>query len=344
MTGVSGVEQKVLDRIQKLLNMASHKETPPAEAANAARMAQDLLLQHGLSADVVGEASTEGSGAREDTKQRGGTYKYQRKLWGAIAELNFCMYWCARMWGLHDFRKNSGREMRHGYAFKHRLVGKRVNIAATKAMAGYLEEAIHRITLEWCQKGKHGYYSAMATAFKEGMASDFVDRLKQRRRHLMKEEERKQADAERQANDSATVSTATGLTIATLAKSEEQANYDFIHGDGAWARSKADMAAFYKEREAISEEYRRDLEAITKEAADNLDKFRREEAKLRARYKERGWLFSSVNRTTRFRGDKYKSDGREDSWAFSAGRESAKNISLEQQVDKAEVSGLIGRS
>ena len=88
--------ERVVEKVRKLLSLAA-KNTNEAEAASATAKAQELLVAYNLDMSAIGEGGE--SGAREDAKQRGGMYIYERKLWQQIAELNFCFYFIVRELG-----------------------------------------------------------------------------------------------------------------------------------------------------------------------------------------------------------------------------------------------------
>src|SRR5262245_16004988 len=130
--------QKAVDRIYKLLQLAA-KNPNEAEAAAATAKAQEYLAAYNLTvARVEASASGATSGKRLDEAVRGGFYKYQRRLWEAIADLNFCMYWTLLVRVKEDSviarrRRQMGRPP--GWTHEHRLVGRQINVIATQNMA-----------------------------------------------------------------------------------------------------------------------------------------------------------------------------------------------------------------
>src|SRR5688572_7614826 len=86
---------KIIEKIEKMLRLANNAGTE-AEAATAAQMAQAMLAEHNLSmADVD---ITRGQGARPDVARikeqtkKVALYQWQRTLWAAIAQVNYCWY------------------------------------------------------------------------------------------------------------------------------------------------------------------------------------------------------------------------------------------------------------
>lgn len=307
-------QRSAIEKIQKLLNLAA-KNPSKEEAAAAAAKAQKLLTQYNLDTSVV-ERESGVDGKRADEKLQGGIYKHQRALWAAVARLNFCYYWTQESMEERLINKTHIPKMKWGRTFKHRLVGRKVNIAATIAMAGYLEQAIHRICLDRCQAGRIGFFSNWATSYRKGCARALVDLLDERRDTILSEEAKKAARARRAANYDGRVSTATGLTVAAYSKSEEEANYDFLCGEGAWAKRLAARAEAAKEREEEERRYTAWAKAHPEEA-------RQQEEEARKGRRGRGRV--SYGRSSR---------DNVDSQAFYTGVDEAKaKISLDQQVD-----------
>lgn len=120
----------------------------------------------------------------------------------------------------------------------------------------------------------------------------------------------------------ATASSSTALTISSVRKSEEDANYDVIYGEGWSARRAARIAA-----QAAAD--RAEREAYTKWAAENPEEAAKKEAE--ARKKERR------------RRPSYGRQEKERDWgAFSAGSEAGAQISLDQQVSRRDERALPG--
>jgi hypothetical protein len=318
-------EVKAIATIQKLLNLSTHKNTPPHEAAAAAAKAQKLLLEHNLEASALDRGDAD-DGAREDALQRGGIYKYTRELWEAVAKLNFCFYWTQTSWERRKTAR-SGEQERYGITFRHRLVGKKINVAMTQAMATYLEQAIHRLCVEWCREGKHNYMHTDAMAFREGAASVVMHKLAERRREVLDAEDLNLRRAAEAAAKAGMGSTSTALTIAGLAQREEDANRDHLYGEkGYSARMRA-------EAQARAEERRRERDHYTQWAKNNPEAAREAEEQAYEIQKKEGWY--KVGRSGG--GSRYKQPTKEEmrqsNYAFSVGRKVGEKISLDQQME-----------
>lgn len=316
--------QRAVGQIEKLLKLAA-KNPNQAEAASAAAKAQELLARYNLDMAIV-EQNSGDTGKREDAKLKGGLYHYQRDLWRAVADLNFCLYW-----NMYVFDKNKTRiqkrkyydweDHKHkvertrvtgGYTFQHRVVGRKVNTASTRVMAEYLQQAIERLTRERFSDPKD-YFTRSATSYREGMAEEIIGKVYERRKYLLAAEKRKERETQRAKADGN--AKGTGLTIAGLAKSEHDANIDFIYGEGTsaeWARDRAEAAAERERREA---EYTKWAKENPTEAAELEEKERNKRRSYGARdYKDR------------------KGDNRD--WSmYTAGREAGKKIGIDPQAE-----------
>lgn len=303
--------EQVIDKIQKLLNLAA-KNPNEAEAASAQAKAAELMLKHNLDVGTV-EREGGGSGKRELANIEGGFYQWQRDLWGAVASLNFCRYWSQRFI-VHV--KGARRKYADGTTYKadidvyrrrHALIGRTVNVRATEVMATYLERAVARAVEE---RFPGRPFAEGSGSYREGIAYKLAQRLRARRREIVAKE---QADADRAAR--AGVSTATALTVTSYAQSEEDANTDFRFGEGTAAEWRA-------QRAAQAEAARAEREAYTKWAAENPEEARKKEETERKKEERR----ARTSSRERFGG--VKDDG-----MFWAGADAGEKISLDPQVD-----------
>lgn len=336
----------VLDRIVKLLKLAGNNPNSH-ESASAAAKAQEIMTQYNLDMGSIERKSGAADDKREKEAVEGGFYKYNRDLYAAVAALNFCMHWIGE--GMVPFDKENAtnaqmRDWRNAGKpenFKtlrkiHQLIGRRVNVAATKVMASYLEQAVERILREEMEAYNYGsnmLYSKWAMSFREGAVANLVERI-QEERDRAEEERAKKAKAEktRAAHPSAAPSTSTALTLTDYTKSEEIGNYDARYGEGAWARKLANDAKWMAEYKAESERYNLDLR-MDKEGMECLEIFH---PKLFAKIKEAERREHEKNEARWERESRRSRSGpREksvDYRAYEAGRERANEISLNQQI------------
>lgn len=259
-------QRKAIDIAEKLFRLAGKNQNEHESAAATAK-AMDVLAKANLDMSIMEQNSGASAGKREDTKFEGGLYQYQRDVWGAVAKLNFCFYWNQYNWD-KDKPKSRRFPSGGGYRFQHRVVGRIVNVVSTKNMATYLLTAIERITRERYPEPSQ-FFTRSANSFREGLAETVIGKIHDRRRHLLREDEKLQRDAKRAAEklEREGVSTSTALTLSTLQKSEHDANVDFMYGEGTsaeWAQDAAEAAAA---REKEEREYTAWAKAHPEEAA-----------------------------------------------------------------------------
>lgn len=321
--------QKAVEQVEKLLRLAG-KNSNQNESAAATAKAMEILAKYNLDMSIV-EQNSGDKGRREDTKFAGGLYQYQRDLWRAVAELNFCLYWNQYS---HDPNKKSNsarakrrRELglsdRGGYRFEHRVVGRTVNVTGTRVMAEYLLGAIERLTRERYPEPSQ-FFTRSATSYREGLAESVIDKIADRRRDILKKEQLVERAAKKRADDAARagVSTATTLVLSTYTKSEEDANIDFVYGEGTsaqWAQQEAEHAA---KRKREREEYTAWAAANPEEAA------KKEEERRKSRR-------SSWN--AGMGGDRKQRDNS----AYYSGMDKGKEISIDPQTDGRKTRGLL---
>jgi hypothetical protein len=325
--------RKVMERIAKLFQLAE-KNPNKEEAASAMSKAQELLAAYNLDMATI-EKNTGESGKRLNEKVTGGMYRYQRQLWEHIAELNFCMYWTVLVRtkeGTPQWKR--GRKFTH----EHRVVGRMVNVIATRNMGSYLENVITRLCIERMgDEGRSGFYSSWAIAYREGIADSVMQKVRQRRRGQQEEEQRKADEAAERAQR-AGISVATTLTLKGVAEAEEIANYDFLHGEGAWARREAAREEREKRwAEERAEQARAEAEAEKVYAAwalANPEEAAKEAEKERkaARQKEQRRSYRGGS-GFRYSGRPSKEEQRKESSAYWSGRDAGKSVSIDPQAE-----------
>jgi hypothetical protein len=340
MQDLDADQKSVLARVEKLLRLAD-KNSNEAESAAAAAKAQELLLAYNLDAALLDQAGNADTGKRADEKLRGGNYKYSRGLWAAVAELNFCLYWSTQKSMIDKKRKRDPwtGELRmtdiHKTRWHHRLVGRLVNIEGTKATAGYLEEAIERIVRERIGHQANLLFSNWAVSYRNGAAARIREKIWDRRQEMIRDEEARMREAaERAANDAARAghSTSNAISIASVTKSEREANADFLYGEGFSARQASRRAAQAKAQREAEEEYTRWAAAHPEEARK-----RAEEARKEAEARERRW--ASRPSRSRYGGKSDKTDYS----AYNAGYDAAESISIDPQLGDGNAQKKIGR-
>lgn len=275
----------VVARVEKLMRLAA-KNPNENEAAQATAKAMELLAAYNLSMEDVAEHGEDSGGVRKQEALEGGQHDWEQALWRAVAELNFCMYWHQSRFvvtPLGRFQEwRNGRFVKGLYRHQHNIVGKKVNIAATNAMASYLQAAIERLTRERCVPAKIGLHTRWATSFREGLTFGVVGKLHDRRADLLSEERKKQREAEERAMQAATdgASTSTAITLSSYSKEEHEKNFDFRFGEGAYAEQMAERARRAEAKRKADEEYTRWAAENPKEAAKEEKRRQRERDRI----------------------------------------------------------------
>lgn len=317
----------IIDRVRKLLALAERKQGNEAEAAAAAAKAQELLALYNLSMSTVEQSPQDGK--REDARVRGGMYHYERDLWRAVAELNFCFYFHSWRWRTQSTKYGPVQRRQ----FMHRVVGRQVNSQSTIAMSGYLQQTIERLCRERLATShapgdiNSQYFSSWAVAFREGAAERVMEKLRDRRRDL----EQKQAAEAKARAARAGASTATALTLQGLAEQEADANTDFLYGEGTSAKRAARQAERAKAEEEADAAATAWAAANPEEAAAQAKKEAAESRKYWAR---------RANSRTRYRAP----DGREvrqNSGAYAEGWDAGAKVGLDPQTEQKQAPRLV---
>lgn len=273
-------DDAVIERIQKILALGRRGGTE-AEASSAMAKAQQMLADYNLDIATVERGGRAGDARREQAAALGGMYHYQRELWRAVAELNFCAYFTSGSF----VRRRVAGVVRSAWVAKHAFVGRVVNTRATLHMGEYLEGEIERLCREALEPRvvvagavsaqkqiQSAYYSSWACGFREGAADRVVEKLAERRKQQIRADELRARRAAKMAGQS----TSRALTLGTLAQQEEAANYDFQWGEGSWAEKLADEAAASERRRRRDEEWTRFKKENPEEARAMEEKARKE--------------------------------------------------------------------
>lgn len=268
----------VIEKVQKILALG-RRGGSEAESEAAMAKAMALLEEHNLSLATV-DSHVAGSARREKAAQAGGQYVYQRNLWKAVCELNFCMYLSE-----HKFVRYGSRDVLRRF---HLVVGRVVNAQTAIALATYLEGVTDRLCRERLTVRSGAgvtpgdlnaqFYSSWAVSYRVGIADRVIEKLKERREERLAAEHTAKAAADR-----AGTSTSQAVTLSTYVDKETDANIDFLHGEGTAAEWAADRAEIAAERRA-------DEDAYTAWKAENPEDARNE-TKRRKFWTDRGYTF-----------------------------------------------------
>lgn len=122
------VEDKVLERIKKMIALGNDSAATEGERETALRMAYNLLAKHNLSiSDLPGDQSNE---VRERQDIVISADKWARSLAHAVAKLFFCKYF-------YSSTGTSGKD-------KHCFVGRQSNVITARYMSEYLIKSVKR--------------------------------------------------------------------------------------------------------------------------------------------------------------------------------------------------------
>jgi hypothetical protein len=126
------------------------------------------------------------------------------------------------------------------------------------------------------------------------------------------------------------------LTLKSVAESEEAANYDFLHGEGAWARKQKAIEEAEKrwaERRAEQAKAEAEAERVYAEwAAANPEEAAKEAEKERKKARQKAQRRALGGGGFRYRQES-ASEKRRDSSAYWSGRDAGKDVSIDPQTD-----------
>lgn len=317
----------IIRKIQRLLALGQSPNE--AEANLAMAKAQELLAKHNLEMAMVTDAVVAGGTTqaapekREKARiSRSAQYQWQRNLWKAIAEANFCWHSIVEV---YDGKRGEGKRSKVPVK-RHMIIGRESNVIAVRLMGEYLEDTMERLLITVGGFSNQERLGRSAISWKTGCADRLVERIE-----AQAEERKRESDATRPEG----TSTSTAIVLRDVYQSEYQANYDCKYGEGAWARKllrDAEWEAGQAERQAKAEAERIQaekewLEYLQTETPEQKKAREKEEAKQRlreARASERMWRSWERQR----RAEARKTDSR----AYDAGNQAGSNISLNAQV------------
>ncbi len=319
----------IIRKIQKLLALGQSPNE--AEAALAMARAQTLLAKYNLDCAMVTETHVAGGtvGAPEEKREktrisRSAQYRWQRDIWKAIAEANFCWHSIVEV-----FEGKRGKGTSKVRVKRHMILGRESNVIAVRLMGEYLEDTMERI-LPYPNSER---LSRAAISWKTGCAARLIERIEQQA------EERKQADV-RPAGESTAL-----VLLRDVYQREYAANYDFRYGAGAHARRLLQDAewqqgqAAREERARIEQEKKEKewLEYLQNESPEQKRAREKKEANERLR-QERAW----ERQTRSWERERIREASRLDRSAYRSGRSAAESINIGAQVKETEKGKQLG--
>lgn len=316
---LSAEQEGIIAKVEKLLSLARNNPNEN-EAESATAKAMELLAAYNLDMAQIGKP--QGSN-RKDQKLKGGLYSWQRNLWNAVAELNFCRYWFIR--GLTK-----------GSAYEHRILGRTENVIAMKVMAEYLQDTVERLAVEYGKKAYPGAsrFIKELIIYREGVAYRLAERLRELRRQRINEERRKQEEAKTRHSHGGFA-----LVLADVIQTEDDLNNDYIMG---WEPgTTANNRAAEKERQRLA------MEAYEKKMAEQAewDRLHPEEAAKRKKANDEYWAKvmaedakkAKRRKTAAARPQRMsRAEQRMSTHEFYAGYNKGDEVGLGQQIDHNE--------
>ncbi len=318
-TILNAEQEGIISKVEKLLALARNNPNEN-EAQSATEKAMELLAAYNLDMASIGKQTSN----RKDQKLKGGLYSWQRELWNAVAQLNFCKYWFIR-------------GLARGQSYEHRILGRVENVASTKVMAEYLQDTIERLATDYGKKAYPGAsrFIRELIIYREGMAYRIAERLRELRRQRINEERRKQEEARTRHSHGGFA-----LVLADVIQTEDDLNEDYLHGlePGTTGKRRAEEKArqaaamdAYNKRMA-EEQAKWDLFAKTnpEEAkrivAERKRAIRERDAKWAAQDAKRAKAMTRPRKMTR-------AEERMSSPEFYAGYDKGNEVGLDRQID-----------
>lgn len=321
--------EAVIAKIKKLLALGQNNDNEHQAAAAMAKV-QELLEAYNLDMSALGSS---GKGAqRSDTTKKGGLYSWQRKLWEAVATLNFCYY-------------VSLKGLQKGAVYEHRLIGSHANVVATEVMAKYLQETIERLAQRWAKDtGYSSVFVREAIAYREGMSARIVDRLHERRYAVLEEERQREEERKREEARTGVAPNSTALTLVSVISTEADFNNDYLQGweMGTTAKNRHERELRQKAWEAANAEKQRKWDEWAKAHPEEAARIKAQlEAENKAwwekyRMKKGKSRSQGVARERRLTAE----EQRMRLGAYHEGHARGGSVSIDQQIDKANTARI----
>jgi hypothetical protein len=213
------VTARIIDRINKLLALAGNNSSE-AEAASAAAKAQSLMEEYNIEVSTL-EAKGGATEGREKTMRHdlSAMYEWQQRLMRAVADSNLCHHTVVKT----DTFKG-GKPV---VSKRHRLIGRKTNVAVALQVYEYLVEAMQRL-LPY-PNGES--LSKSAHSWRMGCVDRLASRLNEQRREAVRASRAKAAEARAASqHPGAAPGTALALLLEDVIQSEIDANAEFMYG------------------------------------------------------------------------------------------------------------------
>ncbi len=203
-TNSNAAQEKIIDRVKKMMALANCAGATEGERDNALRMAYNLLAKHNLTMSEVDAHNTTPEENRESQKATFVVYPWARQIAGLVGSLFFCNY--------YFMRSGSGKQATHVF------IGKASNAATAQYMSEFVVKSV-------CREAARLYGSAIspeARCFAIGVVRKLQERIREIKDSLNKE---------------SVVGTA--LALINLDKAEREANSLWLAEQGIKLRTSA---------------------------------------------------------------------------------------------------------
>ena len=201
-------EERIIDKIRKLLNLANNGAATEGERDNALRMAYALIAKHNLDLEEIQRHGSEEG--RTDTGEQFYGRPWATSVCHTVASLFFCEYYFCRT-GIRD-------------TLDHHFVGKVSNSFTATELSMFLVASIKREGWKRARDAEHG--AEYRRSFCQGAAATL------RRRAIARATLRKRADELRQTQENTGKSTGTSLVVADYYTQESNANNNWLATQG----------------------------------------------------------------------------------------------------------------
>lgn len=221
------VDEKIVDRIRKVLALADRAGTE-GEALAAQARADAMMKEYGIEMATIEMTGGKGEGRAQDGAEVVGLGRedWSRDLMDAIAEANFCS----------AFAKSEGDRKLKLTGFT--IFGRKSAVITTQLMFHYLYRTV--IRLSRAEKGSQRF-------FRFGCAERITQRIRDRHVAALEEQRKAVQDAARAPSGASSTGNALVVVLEDYERSERDANNDFRRGlpDGTTARERTEREARY---------------------------------------------------------------------------------------------------
>lgn len=203
-TNTAAAQEKIIDRVKKMMALANCAGAAEGERDNALRMAYNLLAKHNLSMSQVEAHDNTPPEQRESQKATFVVYPWARQIAGLVGSLFFCNY--------YFMRSPNGKQADHVF------IGKVSNVATAQYMSEFVVKSV-------CREAARMYGSAIAPearCFAIGVVRKLQERI-----------------AEIKASLNSESATGTELALVNIDKAEKSANALWLAEQGVKLKTSA---------------------------------------------------------------------------------------------------------